>query len=88
MSLRTRLVLSYILIIVLCLGIVAASLIVLLGEQINRMAMARLADTTLPIYVQFRAAARGQIPLNEAWTNLQEMSQETGTYIFLNRPIF
>jgi signal transduction histidine kinase len=45
--------------------------------------MARLADTALPIYVQFRAAARGQVPLNQAWTNLQEMSQETGTYIFL-----
>ena len=83
MSLQTRLILSYVLIIVLCLGIVAASLIVLLGDQINRMAMARLADTALPIYVQFRAAARGQVPLNEAWTNLEEMSQETGAYIFL-----
>ena len=83
MSLRTRLILSYVLIIILCLGIVAASLIVLLGDQINRMAMSRLADTALPIYVQFRAAARGQVPLNQAWTNLEEMSQETGTYIFL-----
>ncbi|MCJ7516264.1 MAG: HAMP domain-containing histidine kinase, partial [Dehalococcoidia bacterium] len=83
MSLRTRLVLSFVLIIVLCLGIVAASLVVLLGDQINRMAIARLADTALPIYVQFRAAARGQVPFNQAWTNLQEMSEETGTYIFL-----
>jgi signal transduction histidine kinase len=83
MSLRTRLFLSYVLIIVLCLGIVAASLVVLLGEQMNRIAIARLADTALPIYVQFRAAARGQVPLDEAWTNLQEVSQETGTYIFL-----
>jgi signal transduction histidine kinase len=83
MSLRTRLILSYVLIIVLCLGIVGASLIVLLGDQINRMAIARLADTALPIYVQFRAAARGQVTLNQAWTNLQEMAQETGTYIFL-----
>ncbi len=86
MSLRTRLILSYVLIIVLCLGIVATSLVVLLGDQINRLAMARLADTALPIYVQFRAAARGQVPLNQAWTNLQEMSQETGTYIFLLDP--
>jgi len=83
MSLRTRLILSYVLVIVLCLGIVASSLAVLLGNQINRLAMARLADTALPIYVQFRAAARGQVPLNQAWTNLEEMSQETGTYIFL-----
>jgi two-component system OmpR family sensor kinase len=83
MSLQTRLVLSYVLIIVLCLGIVAVSLIVLLGNQINRMSIARLADTTLPILVQFREAARGQVPLDQAWTNLQEMSKETGTYIFL-----
>lgn len=83
MSLRTRLILSYVLIIVLCLGIVAASLIVLLGNQINRMSIARLADTTRPILVQFREAARGQVPLDQAWTNLQEMSKETGTYIFL-----
>jgi signal transduction histidine kinase len=83
MSLRTRLILSYVLVIVLCLGIVAASLIVLLGDQINRLAMTRLADTALPTYVQFRAAARGQIPLNQAWANLEEISQETGTYIFL-----
>jgi len=83
MSLSTRLILTYILIIVLCLSIVAVSLIVLLGDQLNRLAMARLADTALPIYVQFRAAARGQVSLNQAWTNLEEMSQETGTYIFL-----
>jgi signal transduction histidine kinase len=83
MSLRTRLILSYVLIIVLCLGIVGASLIVLLGDQINGMATTYLAETTLPIYVQFRAAARGQVTLNQAWTNLQEISQETGTYIFL-----
>jgi len=83
MSLRTRLILSYVLIIVLCLSIVAASLIVLLGPQINRMAMARLAETTRLIYVQFRAAAIGQLPLNQVWANLQEMSQETGAYIFL-----
>ncbi|OGN93850.1 MAG: hypothetical protein A2Z75_05470 [Chloroflexi bacterium RBG_13_50_10] len=83
MSLRTRLILTYILIIFLCLSIVAASLVVLLGDNINRLAMARLGDIALPIYIQFRAAARGQVSLNQAWTNLQETSQETGAYIFL-----
>src|SRR4030042_2040521 len=83
MSLSTRLILTYILIIVLCLRTVGVSLLVLLGDQLNRLAMARLADTALPIYIQFRAAARGQVSLNQAWTNLEEMSQETGTYIFL-----
>src|SRR4030043_1628779 len=83
MSLSTRLILTFILIIVLCLSIVAVSLVVLLGDQLNRLAMARLGDIALPIYIQFRAAARGQVSLNQAWTNLQETSQETGTYIFL-----
>src|SRR4030042_2234330 len=83
MSLRNRLILSYVLIIFLCLIIVSSSLIVLLGPQINRMAMARRAETTRLIYVQFRAAAIGQLPLNQVWANLQEMSQETGAYIFL-----
>jgi len=83
LSLRMRLILSFVLIIVLCLGIVGASLVILLGDQINKMAMAHLADTALPIYVQFRAAARGQITQNQAWTNLQETAEETGTYIFL-----
>jgi len=83
LSLRTRLVLSFVLIIVLCLGIVAASLVILLGDQINKMAMAHLADTALPIYVQFRAAARGQVTPTQAWSNLQETAEETGTYIFL-----
>jgi two-component system OmpR family sensor kinase len=83
MSLSTRLILTYVLIIVLCLSIVAVSLVVLLGDQLNRLAIARLADVALPIYVQFRAAARGQVSLNQTWTNLEEMSQETGTYIFL-----
>ncbi|UCH50355.1 MAG: HAMP domain-containing histidine kinase [Chloroflexota bacterium] len=83
MSLRTRLILTYVLIIVLCLSIVGVSLIILLGDHINRLSMARLADIATPIYVQFRAAARSQASLNQAWANLEEMSQETGTYIFL-----
>ncbi len=83
MSLSTRLILTYILIIVLCLSIVAISLVVLLGDQLNRLSMTHLADTALPIYIQFRAAARAQVSQDQAWTNLQEISQETGTYIFL-----
>jgi signal transduction histidine kinase len=83
MSLRTRLILSYVLIIVICLSIVAASLIVLLGDQINRISITRLVATSRPIYIQFRNEARGQVPLDQTWTAMQEMSQETGTYIFL-----
>ncbi|HEX7364185.1 MAG TPA: HAMP domain-containing sensor histidine kinase [Dehalococcoidia bacterium] len=83
MSLRTRLILSYVLIIVICLSIVAASLIVLLGDQINRISITRLVATSRPIVIQFRNEARAQVPLDEIWTNMEEIAQETGTYIFL-----
>ncbi len=83
MSLRSRLILSYILIIILCLGIVATSLLVLLQDYRDRLAMARLGDVATPIYLQFRALARGQITLSQVWTNIEELSQETGIHIFL-----
>lgn len=83
MSLRSRLILSYILIIVLCLSIVAASLVVLLQNYRDRLAMARLGDVATPIYVQYRALIRGQTTLSQVWTNIEELSQETGIYIFL-----
>ncbi|MBC8512150.1 MAG: HAMP domain-containing histidine kinase [Dehalococcoidia bacterium] len=83
MSLRTRLILSYILIIVLCLSVVAAALLILLQDYRERLAMARLADMSVPVYVQVRATALGRVSLNQAWTNLEEQAQETNTYIFL-----
>jgi signal transduction histidine kinase len=83
MSLRTRLILSYVLIIVLCLSVVAAALLVLLQDYRDRLAVARLSDMSLPVYVQVRPTALGRISLNQAWTNLEELAQETNTYIFL-----
>jgi len=83
MSLRTRLILSYILIIVLCLSVVAAALLILLQDYRDRLAMARLADMSVPVYVQVRATALGRLSLNQAWTNLEEQAQETNTHIFL-----
>ena len=83
MSLRTRLILSYTLIIVLCLSIVAAALLVVFRDYRDRLAMARLSDMALPIYVQARIFARGQITLNQVWENLQEQANATGTAITL-----
>jgi len=83
MSLRTRLILSFILIIVLCLGIVAATLLVLFQDYRDRLVMARLNDMALPIYVQFRAAVAGRLSLEQAWSNIEELSQATGAHILL-----
>ena len=83
MNLRTRLILSYTLIIILCLSIVAAALLVLLRDYSDRLGMTRLNDMATPAYVQVRALAQGRLSSGQVWTNLQEQAQESGTYIFL-----
>lgn len=59
MSLRTRLILSHALIVVLCLAIVAIAVVILLREYQVRFAVARLDDMTIPIYIQARSLAQG-----------------------------
>ncbi len=83
MSLRTRIILSHSLIVVLCLGIVAIAVLLLLQQYRIRFAVARLDDMTIPIYIQARALAQGQASLDEVWTNLEKQAQETGVFILL-----
>ena len=83
MSLRWHLILSHTLIVILCLAIVAVAVIGFLQTYRNRFAMARLDDMTIPIYIQAKYLAQGQISLNEVWANLEEQAQATGVYIFL-----
>jgi len=83
MSLRTRLILSYSLIIVVCLSIVAVAVSVMLQGYRDRFAMERLDDMTIPIYIQARSLARGQASLGEVWVNLEEQAQKTGVYILM-----
>lgn len=83
MSLRRRLILSYTLIVVLCLGIAAIAVSVMLQGYRDKFVMTRLDDMTIPIYVQARSLARGQASLDEVWTNLEEQAQRTGVYILL-----
>jgi len=71
------------LIIVLCLAIVAVSVLALLQSYRNRFAVARLDDMTIPIYIQARSLAQGRASLEEVWANLKEQAQETGVYILL-----
>jgi len=65
MSLRMRLILSYTLIVVLCLSMVAVVVSVMLQDYRDRVVMARLDDLTIPIYIQARSLARGQASLDE-----------------------
>ena len=83
MSLRTRLILSYFLIVVLCLSIVAVAVSLMLQGYRDRFAMQRLDDMTVPIYVQARSLARGRASLSEVWISLEEQSQRTGVHILM-----
>ena len=81
MSLRTRLILSYVLIIVICLGIAGVSLSVVLQNYRDRVAMTQLDAMTRPIYVQVRDLLRGQTTLLDVWTSVQQQAQDNNAYI-------
>lgn len=83
MSLRTRLILSHTLIVVLCLGIATIATLLLLQDYRNSYAIARLDDMTIPIYIQARSLAQGETSLEEVWANLKKQAQETGVHILL-----
>jgi len=83
MTLRTRLILSYAFIVVLCLGIAAAVVLAMLQDSRDRLAMSRLDDISIPVYVQFRSLAQREASWSEVWTNLNEQALKTGVSIFL-----
>lgn len=81
MTLRMRLILSYILIIVICLGIAGVSVSVVLQNYRDRVAMTQLDAMTRPIYVQIRDLLRGQTTLLDVWSNVQQQAQDNNAYI-------
>ncbi len=83
MSLRTRLVLSHTLIVVLRLGIAAVATLLLLQDYRDRYAFARLDDMTIPIYIQSSSLAQGETSLEEVWANLKKQAQESGVHVLL-----
>ena len=83
MGLRGRLILSFVLVIVICLSIIAGSLLFLSGGTLDKLAAARLADMSLPVFVQARTLLRQGVSLDQVWANLDEQSKETGICIFL-----
>jgi signal transduction histidine kinase len=83
MSLRTRLIVSHTLIVILCLSIAAVAVSVLLQGYRDRIAMTRLDYVTRPIFVQVRSLARGQASITEVWENLQEQAQKNDVSILL-----
>lgn len=83
MSLRTRLVLSYILIIVVCLSILAAAVTVVLQSYRDRFTMASLDDIIKPVYTQMRTSASVVSSMDRLWNALEEQAVDSGIYILL-----
>ena len=83
MSLRTRLIISHTLIVILCFSIAAVAVSVVLRASRDQLVMARLDDMTRPIYVQVATLARGQASLSQVMTNLREQAQKNNIYILL-----
>ena len=81
MSLRTRLILSYTLIIFVCLGIAALAVSAFLQSYRDRVTQLHLDDIARPISVQLKALLRGQATIVEAWANMQEQAQNNRVYI-------
>lgn len=81
MNLRTRLVLSNILIVVLCLGIAAVSVSLLLQNYRDETSITRLENMTRPIYLQVRGLLRFQPNLTDLWTSVQEQAVNNKVFI-------
>ncbi len=83
MGLRSRLILSFITVIILCLIVVAVTLSVQSGDLMGRVAAARLTDLSAPLYIQARNFLRSQDTLDQGWPNIEEQATATGLRIFL-----
>ena len=82
-SLRSRLLVSYILLIVLSLAVAAVALVYLLQGYHNKLALARLDDVAIPMIAQIREMAlRGRSP-QEVLAYLADQAEELGVRILL-----
>jgi two-component system OmpR family sensor kinase len=84
MSLRWRLFLTFTLVVILCLGLVALSATVILQSQRDRLAMERLSTMATPIAVQVRSLIRGQITVADLQADLREQAQNNDVFIIFS----
>jgi signal transduction histidine kinase len=95
MTLRTRLILSFILIVIVCLGIAGTSVLFLLQGYQEKLALTSLDAATRPIAVQFKSLLRGQATVADLFQNAQEQATDNNVFILfvdnrgnLSRAIF
>jgi two-component system, OmpR family, sensor kinase len=83
MSLRARLLLSYALVIAVCLSLVIFVFGVVARGYSERVAVERLGELSLPIFVQARTLASAQTAVRDVWADLQVQAQESNVGILL-----
>jgi two-component system OmpR family sensor kinase len=83
MSLRWRLFLTFSLIVVLCLGLVAVSATVILQNWRDRLIIERLDTMATPIAVQARSLIRVQTAATDIRNSLVEQARDNSVYIIL-----
>jgi two-component system, OmpR family, sensor kinase len=83
MDLRSRLILSFLLVILVCLGIIAAFLTFTAGSALDRLASGRLNDMAVPVFIQVRSILRTPATLDQAWASIEEQATASNVDIYL-----
>ncbi len=83
MSLRTRLIFTYVLIILLTLVIAAVGLLFILQDFQDQVQIARLADAAIPLSVQARPLVQNIVPVQEIVTRLEAQAQGVGHVLLI-----
>jgi signal transduction histidine kinase len=82
-SLRTRLVLSFGLVVVVCLGIIAVAVSLIIQNYRDRFTLNYLEDTIRPVFVQVRTIVNNNLTLDTLGAGLQEQAADSKLYILL-----
>jgi two-component system OmpR family sensor kinase len=84
MSLRTRLILTHVFVILLTLAIIAVSLVFILRDYQRQVQLSRLGDAVLPLAVQARVMFLANLPVREALTRLEAQAGDNGHVMIVN----
>ena len=83
MSLRTRLILTHVFVIVLTLCIIAVSLVYILRDYQRQVQLSRLGDAVVPLSFQARAMMQNDVAPKEILTRLQAQAGDVGSVMLV-----
>jgi hypothetical protein len=82
-SLRTRLVLSFALVVGVCLGIIAVAVSLIIRGYRDRFTISYLQDLVRPVFIQVRTITNTGSTLDTLGAGLQEQAADSSLYILL-----